>query len=119
MCNRMMIMLGGRILASDTPDNLQQLMASRGQVIAEIAAPAAELSACWAAMGNVEAFDVSPAEGFFHRSVLAPRGGCDLRPEIFLLAQERGWVMRELTRSRNSLEDIYMQVTKPKEEEEG
>jgi ABC-2 type transport system ATP-binding protein len=119
MCNRMMIMLGGRILASDTPDNLQQLMASRGQVIAEIAAPAAELSACWAEMGSVEAFDVSPAEGFFHKSVLTPRDGCDLRPEIFLLAQERGWMMRELTRSRNSLEDIYMQVTKPKEEEEG
>jgi ABC-2 type transport system ATP-binding protein len=114
-----MIMLGGRILAADTPDNLQKLMASRGQVVAEIAATAAELNACWSAMASVEAFDVSPAEGFFHRCALTPRDGCDLRPEIFLLARERGWVLRELTRSRNSLEDIYMQVTKSKEEEEG
>ena len=119
MCNRMMIMLGGRILAADTPDNLQNLMAGRGQVIAEIAAPVTELNASLAAMPNVETFDVSPAEGDFHRCAMTPRAGCDLRPEIFLLTRERGWALRELTRSRNSLEDIYMQVTKPKEEEEG
>ena len=118
MCNRMMIMLGGRILASDTPDNLQKLMASRGQVIAEIAAPAGELDACFAEMGNVAQFDISPTEVGFHRCALTPRDGFDLRPQIFLLACERGWALRELTRNRNSLEDIYMQITKPKEEEE-
>ncbi len=118
-CNRMMFMLGGRILASDTPENLQMLMASRGQVIAEIAAPLAELNACWAQMGEVEQFDVSPAEGEFYRCALTARNGCDLRPLIFLLVQQRGWTLRELTRSRHTLEDIYVQVTKPDEEEEG
>jgi len=118
-CNRMMIMLRGRILASDTPENLQQLMASRGQVLAEIAAPANELNACWSHMSEVVQFDVSPAEGEFHRCALTPKNGCDLRPLIFALVQERGWTLRELTRSRHSLEDIYVQVTKPTEEEEG
>jgi hypothetical protein len=41
-----------------------------------------------------------------------------LRPYIFALARERGWYLRELTRSRHSLEDIYVQVTQPAEEEE-
>jgi ABC-2 type transport system ATP-binding protein len=117
-CNRMMIMLGGRILASDTPENLQHLMASRSQIIAEIAAPAEELHACWSQVPEVEQYDVSPAEGNFHRCALTPRNGCDLRPQIYLLAQERGWILRELTRSRHSLEDIYVQVTRPNEEEE-
>jgi hypothetical protein len=49
---------------------------------------------------------------------LTPLGGVDLRPVLFGLALERGWVLRELTRSRQSLEDIYVQVTKPGEEEE-
>jgi hypothetical protein len=70
-------------------------------------------------MAEVEQFDVSPAEGIFHRCALTPRDGCDLRPHIFSLVQERGWALRELTRSRHSLEDIYVQVTKPEEEEEG
>lgn len=117
-CSRVMIMLGGRILASDTPENLQRLMADKGQIIAEIAAPAAELKAEWAQMPEVEQYDVSPTEGEFHRCALTARNGHDLRPQIFALVQHRGWVLRELTRSRHSLEDIYVQVTKPNEEEE-
>jgi ABC-2 type transport system ATP-binding protein len=117
-CSRVMIMLGGRILASDSPCNLQKLMAGKGQIIAEIAAPVADMKAAFAEMSEVEQFDVSPAAGDFHRCALTPRDGCDLRSEIFELAQQRGWQLRELTRSRHSLEDIYVQVTKPNEEEE-
>ena len=118
MCSRVMIMLGGKILASDSPENLQMLMAGKGQIVAEIAAPVAELNTVWAQMAEVEQFDVSPAEGNFQRCALTPRDGCDLRPEIFSLVKQRGWQLRELTRNRHSLEDIYVQVTKPNEEEE-
>jgi ABC-2 type transport system ATP-binding protein len=116
-CNRMLIMYDGKILAADTPDNLQRLMAGSSQIIAEIAAPAEALREAWSQMPGVEQFDVSSSEGEFQRCALTPRDGYDLRPAIFALAQERGWVMRELTRSRHSLEDIYVQVTKPTEEE--
>jgi ABC-2 type transport system ATP-binding protein len=117
-CSRIMIMLEGRILASDTPESLQKLMAGKGQIVAEIAAPAAELNIEWAQMAEVEQYDVSAAEGEFQRCALTPRDGYDLRPQIFALVQQRGWKLRELTRSRHSLEDIYVQVTKPIEEDE-
>jgi ABC-2 type transport system ATP-binding protein len=118
-CNRVLIMYDGKILAADTPDNLQRLMAGSSQIIAEIAAPADELREVWSQMPGVEQFDVSACEGEFQRCALTPHDGYDLRPAIFTLARERGWVMRELTRSRHSLEDIYVQVTRPTEEEEG
>ena len=118
-CNRMLIMYDGKILAADTPDNLQRLMAGSSQIIAEIAAPADELRETWSQMPGIEQFDVSPCEGEFQRCALTPHDGYDLRPAIFALALERGWIMRELTRSRHSLEDIYVQVTRPTEEEEG
>jgi ABC-2 type transport system ATP-binding protein len=119
ICHRVVIMFEGRILAADTPENLQKLMSSNSQVIAEIAAPLADLRECWAQMSEIEHFDVSPCEGEYHRCALTPRNGLDLRPLIFALAHERGWSLRELTRSRHSLEDIYVQVTRPGEEEEG
>lgn len=119
MCNQVLIMYEGRILAADTPENLQKLMAGDGQIFTEIAAPLAELEACWAQMPEIEQFEVSPAEGEYHRCALTPRNGIDLRPHIFALARERGWYLRELTRSRHSLEDIYVRVTRPEEEEEG
>ena len=117
-CSRVMIMLNGKILASDTPDNLQKLMAGKGQIIAEIAAPVADLQVEFAQMAEVEHFDVMTADGEFQRCSLHARDGLDLRPQIFALVQERGWQLRELTRNRHSLEDIYVRVTRPNEEEE-
>jgi len=93
---------GIRILASDTPENLQKLMSSRSQVIAEIAAPLADLRECWAQMAEIEQFDVSPSEGEYFRCALTPRDGVDLRPQVFSLARERGW--SEQRRSQSLLQ---------------
>ena len=117
MCGRVLIMFDGRVLASDTPENLQRRMAGGSQVIAEIAAPFEALRITWENMPAVEHFDVSAKDGEFFRCALTPRDGADLRPVVFALARENGWALRELTRSRHSLEDIYVQVTNPKAEE--
>jgi len=116
-CNRMVIMYRGRILAADTPDNLQRRMSGASQVIAEIAAPAGELSLCWSQTPEIEHFDIAPAEGEFFRCSLTPRNGLDLRGRVFEIARTKGWRVRELTRNRHSLEEIYMRVTRPEEEE--
>jgi ABC-2 type transport system ATP-binding protein len=117
MCGRVLIMFDGRVLASDTPENLQRRMAGGSQVIAEIAAPLETLRAAWENLPAVAQFDVAPGEGEFFRCSLTPRDGHDLRAEIFNLVRENSWNLRELTRSRHSLEDIYIQVTKPTTEE--
>ena len=117
-CNRMVIMYEGQILAADTPENLQRLMSSNSQVLAEIAAPIDDLQECWAGMPEIETFDVSAAEGEFFRCALTPRNGLDLRPRVFDLVRTRGWQLRELTRNRHTLEDIYVQLTRPGEEDE-
>jgi len=117
-CTNVVILHEGKILAADTPENLQKIMGDKSQVIAEIAAPLADLQACWEEMAEIEYFDLSPAEGDFFRCALTPQNGVDLRPHIFSLAQKRGWALRELTRSRHTLEDIYVRVTRPDEEEE-
>jgi hypothetical protein len=105
-------------VAADTPDNLQQRVGNGNLVVAEIAAPLAELRDCWETMAEIEHFDLSPAQGEYHRCALTGRDGADLRPKIYSLARERGWHLRELTRSRHSLEDIYVRVIRPEGEEE-
>ena len=118
MCSRVLILHEGKILAADTPENLQKLMSGKDQVIAEIAASQDELQTCWEEMGEVEFYDLVPLTNGFIRCALTPRDGIDLRPHIFGLVRERGWILQELTRSRHSLEDIYLRVTRRDEEEE-
>src|SRR5437773_3369492 len=117
-CNRVLIMHRGKILAADTTQNLQNIMSDGGQVIAEIAAPVAELRACWEQMGEIEYFDIAPSEGEYHRCALTPRSGLDLRPLVFEQARMRGWALRELSRAHHSLEDIFVHITRPDREEE-
>jgi ABC-2 type transport system ATP-binding protein len=117
-CNRVLIIHGGKILADDSPSNLQNVMSDGGQVIAEIAASAEELRACWDLVPEVEHFDVAPTDGEYFRCSLTPRPGTDIRPQVFSIVRDRNWKLRELTHSRHSLEDIFVRVTKADREEE-
>jgi ABC-2 type transport system ATP-binding protein len=118
-CTRVLILHEGRILAADTTENLQRLISDEGQVVAEIAAPWEELQGFWEQVPEVEHFDLAPTEGDFVRCALTARAGVDLRPQVFALVTQRGWRLRELTRSRHSLEDIFVRVTRAGTEEEG
>jgi len=111
-CGRVLILHQGKILAADTTENLQRLMSDTGQIIAEIAAPMEELRHFWEQVAEVEHFDLAPAEGEYVRCSLTAQAGVDLRPWVFSQASERGWKLRELTRSRHSLEDIFVRVTR-------
>lgn len=116
-CSRVVILHEGRILAADSTANLHTNVSTE-QVVTEIAAPLAELQQCWEEMAAVREYDVTPADGEFFRCALRPSNGADLRPMVFEEARQRGWKMRELTRSRRSLEDIFVQVVRADREEE-
>jgi len=117
-CNRVLIMREGRILAADTPENLQKAVGHNGHLITEIAAPLDELKTCFDQMPELAHYTISAAEGAFHRCALTLSGSDDLRPRIFALVVERGWELRELSRVRHSLEEVYIRLTRPESEEE-
>lgn len=117
-CTRVLILHRGRILAAGTPDHLQKDLNEAGQVIAEIAAPFESLRNAWEHMPEIQHYDMAAAAGDYLRCSLTPRPGLDLRPQIHRLAVENGWPVRELTRSRHSLEDIFVRVTLSSREEE-
>jgi len=117
-CNRVLILHQGRMLADDTPRNLEKLMSAGGQIVAEIAAPIHELQDCWEHAAEIEHFDLVRVEGNYVRCSLTSRPGLDLRSQIFDIVSKRGWKLRELTTSRHSLEDIFVRVTRADKEEE-
>lgn len=116
-CSRVLILHQGEILAADTTENLRKTVFKAGPVIAEIAAPLPELMQAWAEVDTVMHVDVAAADGDFNRCSLTPRDGIDLRPIVFDIARERGWRLRELTRGRHTLEDIFVKVTRGEKEE--
>jgi ABC-2 type transport system ATP-binding protein len=112
-CQRVVILHQGRILANDTPEHLQSTVFDGGQIIAEIAAPPEVLRQCWEHLPEVDWFDIEPADGEYQRCGLKAHNGVDLRPLVYDLACRNGWPLRELTRRRHTLEDIFVRITRP------
>jgi ABC-2 type transport system ATP-binding protein len=117
-CERVLILREGKILAADTTANLQARMSGGGTVVAEIEAPVAEVNTCFEAMPVVAHCEVAAAAGSYCLCTLTAPAGVDLRPIVFETAVARGWKLRELTHTRHSLEDIFMQITRADREEE-
>ena len=115
-CTRLMIFHEGKIIANDTPEGLEKEMGGRYCITVELNAPLETLNTAWEEMAEIEHHRILPAEGDFHRCALTPRDGEDLRPRIAALARSRDWPLRELTRERHTLEEIFVQITQPKEE---
>ena len=57
--------------------------------------------------------DVSPAPGSDGRTAatVTVEGGADLRPEVFRMAVDRNWVLYELRRESQSLEELFLELT--------
>lgn len=117
-CSRVLILHRGRILAADRTEDLTQRMSLNGQVVAEVEAPAAQLLEAFRDLPEVERVEVEPLDGSFLRLSLVPRNGVDLRPLVFAEVRDHGWPLRELTRSRHSLEDIFIHMTRGKVRED-
>lgn len=116
-CNRVLILNRGSIIAADTTENLERHLSLDGQVVAEIAAPLALVREAFRDLPGVARIDVSEAEGAYVRLALTPKEGEDLRALVFEQVRQNGWTLRELTRSRHSLEDIFVHLTRGRKEE--
>jgi len=117
-CNRVIIIHHGRILASDTPDSLTKTLNAGGLIQVEVRGPVPEVQAGLRAVENVESVEAKQLEDGFVQVMLAPKPGTDPREKVYQAVASHGWTLRELTRSRTTLEDIFVQITREEDEAE-
>lgn len=118
-CNRVVILNQGKILASDDTSHLQSIMGQAARIVAEVKAPLEDLKSAWKDFKGVAAVDISAASGDFYRCVLSfGAEASDPREQIYEMAKENHWGLRELTMQRPSLEDVFVYLTRSQEEEE-
>jgi ABC-2 type transport system ATP-binding protein len=113
-CSRVLILNQGRILAADRVEDLESRFSQDGRVVAEIEATPEAIREAFRDLPEVASIDIQAAAGRFQRVVLTPRAGEDLRPVVFEQVRQQDWGLRELTRPRLSLEDIFIHLTQKK-----
>ena len=111
ICERILIINEGRIVAADTEANLHRKLHACSVIEMEVMAGKGEAVA---KIDEVEGMDVRNAselaEGWLWLEIEADSPA--MRVELFNLAVTEGWALRELTEQEHSLEDTFVQITR-------
>jgi ABC-2 type transport system ATP-binding protein len=109
VCDRVLIIDRGRIVAEGTPADLRLRLAGTPIVHAAFkgSVPARE---SLTGLPGIASVDAEEGVGETRVRVTCLQGS-DPREEVFRVAVEKGWVLRELTRETMSLEDIFVRLT--------
>jgi len=111
-CSRVIIINRGRIEACDTPENLLNQMRTATGVILEAKTGTDNGVEELKKIAGVK--DVSlTTEGDWQIFSLRAEAETEIRPEIFRLASERRWTVRELSQRKATLEDVFVEITHP------
>ena len=109
-CSRVIIINKGRIEACDTPDNLLGRIRTAGGVTLEAKVGTDDAATELRKITGVR--DVSEADDNGWKILsLRVESGTDVRAEVFRLARDRRWEVRELTARRATLEDVFVEIT--------
>lgn len=108
LCDRILIINKGKIVAEDTPENLQARLTGSEQAQARVRGEAGELVEKIRLLKGIQGVQ-SKGEGVFEFQ-FAP--GQDLRPEVARLAVQSKYDLLEMRSVSLSLEEIFLQLTR-------
>ena len=109
-CSRVIIIHKGQIEACDTPANLLGQIRQAGGVLVEAKTGTDDGAEELRRIAGVR--DVTfESDDDWNVYSLRVESGLDVREEIFKLAAERHWTLRELTQRRATLEDVFVEIT--------
>lgn len=112
ICNRVIIIDGGRIKAADTPANLVGQMRAAGRIQVEIQAETEIVTGALNRMENVKKVTPETLAGGWTRYTVWVDSGTDSRERIARLCSQYGWPLRSLFRHVATLEDVFVELTR-------
>lgn len=111
-CDRVLIINRGELVADGTPRDLRAGFAGDQTVrfgVKSDADPVKTILSGWNGVQITDIQDLSDGETMF---TLTSSRTDDLRPELFRLAADEGWILSELSRVAVNLEDVFRDLTR-------
>jgi len=110
LCERVLIMDAGRIVASDTPAALVGLIKGGERVVVEVTGASKDVVDAFKSIAGVESV-VHERVGDWNRLECQCVKGSDARSAMFETVCSHKWQLRELAVERRKLEDVFVAIT--------
>ncbi len=113
LCDRVIIINRGQIVASDRPENLSQQLGHGSRVLLTVGGPTVEVEVALQKISGVNRV-LSQGENKF--LVEADRGR-ELRPELARMVVAQGWDLLELKSQEFTLEEVFLNLVTEEDHE--
>jgi len=114
ICQRVIIINRGQIVASDTVENLSRQVGRGGRILMLVKGPEDQVAAALRTAPGVAQVS-GQGEGKF---LVETGNGLDLRPQLARLVVEKGWDLLELKSQEFTLEEVFLDLVTEEEPEE-
>ena len=111
VCDYIMIISGGKLVASDTTENLENMMSGKGQIEVEAKASRDEMDHIIRRTGKIKEVKYRTSASGITTAQIIAKGGEDIREELFLAFSHADVPMLTLNQSKTTLEEIFLELT--------
>lgn len=118
ICDHIMIIAHGKLVASDTPENLMGLMQGTGALELTVRGDESAVRALIHAVSGIVSCDLaaSDEEGAYDLTIRT-EGDTDVREELFYRMAEQRMPILRMQHKHASLEEVFLELTRPQEQE--
>ena len=118
ICNRVIIINKGKIVAVDTPENLEKKVTGQNSVYVTVEDKENKMATIKDKLENVQEIKlVKENEDNTKKYVIVANEGIDLRKQLFEIFAKEGITIFEMKKSDVTLEDAFMQLINSENEE--
>jgi ABC-2 type transport system ATP-binding protein len=113
VCDRAIVIAGGKIVAQGTPDELRTSRRMMARVLVECRGPAKDVENALnrvSGVGEVQMIE-GQSNGQYVTAALRQKDGYDVREEVARTVIQNGWPLREIRLESATLEEFFVQVT--------
>ncbi len=119
VCERVIVINGGKIVANDTPLNLSKLLSDDHTLTIRVGGPRTEVLKLLSTIQGVKNVTcIGMQEASSNDFIVEPDGVRDVRRDIFNRLSDRKWPIMLMQSNELSLEQIFLRLTEMTEEEQ-
>ena len=111
VCDYIMIISEGKLVASDTTENLENMMSGKGQIEVEAKTSRDEMDHIIRRTGKIKEVKYRTSASGITTAQITAKGGEDIREELFLAFSHADVPMLTLNQSKTTLEEIFLELT--------
>ena len=112
VCDHIMIIAHGKLVASDSPENLQKLMSGSMELNLEVKGSAAAVKSALQEISQIDRIEENTeASKNVAKLKVISKENADIREQVFYALADAKLPILEMTHAEKSLEDIFLELT--------